>query len=242
MKVGDGNRSCWSPLLINIEVGDLLTRWARPYFKKSETFQPPPEETSNEHFTLHDASSLGTSGPIAVSYNREYNMANAFWHATLNNLGFETNRSQNAGSNIGPWTCICSVNIHNGTRSYSVDYCKNHKSPQRNLHILTKAYVQEISLVKDGEGWVASGARFKYDGGEYSVEARREVILSAGSVQSPQLLEKSGIGKPSILEAAGIPLKVENPNVGENLQDHTSKSSSTCSINDASTNQTTQCW
>jgi choline dehydrogenase-like flavoprotein len=52
---------------------------------------------------------------------------------------------------------------------------------------------------------------------------KSEVILSAGSVQSPQLLELSGIGNPEILKAAGIDVKVENPNVGENLQEHMCK-------------------
>ena len=51
-----------------------------------------------------------------------------------------------------------------------------------------------------------------------------EVILCAGSVQSPQLLELSGIGSPKVLEAAGIEVKIENPAVGENLQEHMSSS------------------
>ena len=209
----------------------ILTRWERPYFKKSETFQPPPEEASNEHFTAHDTSFLGTSGPIAASYNREYNISHTYFHETLNSLGAETNKSHSSGNNLGPWTSINSVNIHNGTRSYSVDYCKNHESAQRNLHILTKAYVQEIVLVRtpEDESWVASGVRFKHDGKEYTVKTRREVILSAGSVQSPQLLEKSGIGRPDVLAAAGIPLKVDSRNVGENLQDHSGKSQLVCS-------------
>lgn len=129
MQVGDGTRSCLSSLLYH-QVKEILTSSEKPYFKISETFQPPPEETSNETFTLHDTSYLGTSGPIAASYNRDYNLSHAYWHATLNSLGAETNKSQNAGNNVGPWTCIGSVNIHNGTRSYSVDYCKNHESPQ----------------------------------------------------------------------------------------------------------------
>jgi choline dehydrogenase-like flavoprotein len=54
------------------------------------------------------------------------------------------------------------------------------------------------------------------------VKASKEVILSCGSVQSPQLLELSGIGNHEILNAAGINVKVNNPNVGENLQEHMS--------------------
>ena len=62
-----------------------------------------------------------------------------------------------------------------------------------------------------------------YGGEGYSVRTDGEVILCCGSVQSPQLLELSGIGNSDILQAAGIDAKVNNPNVGENLQDHMSK-------------------
>lgn len=56
------------------------------------------------------------------------------------------------------------------------------------------------------------------------IKAAREVIISAGSIQSPQILELSGIGRRDVLEAAGVELKVDSPNVGENLQDHMSMS------------------
>jgi choline dehydrogenase-like flavoprotein len=93
-----------------------------------------------------------------------------------------------------------------------------------NLVVLTEAFVQNVILDKTDDGYVASGVRFTHGGKEYNVSAKREVILSAGSVQSPQLLELSGIGNPKILKAAGIEVKVDNPNVGENLQEHMSKS------------------
>lgn len=65
--------------------------------------------------------------------------------------------------------------------------------------------------------------RFIHHGREFVASVSREVILSAGSVQSPQILELSGVGRPDVLSAAGIPVKVKSPNVGENLQDHISR-------------------
>lgn len=65
--------------------------------------------------------------------------------------------------------------------------------------------------------------RFTHGGVEYDVSARREIILSAGSVKSPQILELSGIGNPSVLGNAGVSVKVESPQVGENLQEHISE-------------------
>lgn len=90
--------------------------------------------------------------------------------------------------------------------------------------MLTEAFVQEILIEKEAGEWITKGARFIHGGVEFTASAMKEVILSAGSVQSPQLLELSGIGNPEILEAAGIEVKVANKNVGENLQDHISTS------------------
>ena len=75
----------------------------------------------------------------------------------------------------------------------------------------------------DGEKWAATGVRFTHKDRKYEAHVKGEVIICAGSVQSPQMLELSGIGKPDILKAAGIALKVQSSNVGENLQDHMSR-------------------
>jgi choline dehydrogenase-like flavoprotein len=94
------------------------------------------------------------------------------------------------------------------------------------LFLLTEAEVHEVLLDEDGDVagcWRAKGVRFAHGGVQFSAFASREVIVSAGSVQSPQILELSGIGGSAVLSAAGIPVKVDNPNVGENLQDHLSK-------------------
>lgn len=85
--------------------------------------------------------------------------------------------------------------------------------------------MQEILIEKEGNEWVAKGPRFMHDGTEFRASAMKEAILSAGSVQSPQLLDLSGIGNPEILEQARIQVKIANKIVGENLQEHISKSS-----------------
>lgn len=70
------------------------------------------------------------------------------------------------------------------------------------------------------EGNVATGIEFVHDGKTHAASASKEVILSAGVIQSPQLLELSGIGDPSVLKEAGIQPKIENKSVGRNFQDH----------------------
>jgi choline dehydrogenase len=63
-------------------------------------------------------------------------------------------------------------------------------------------------------------ARYSLDGAQLQARAEWEVILSAGSINSPQLLELSGIGRPEVLHAAGIEVRHELRGVGENLRDH----------------------
>lgn len=131
-----------------------------------------------------------------------------------------TNSAHVAGSNVGVWTNVNAVDPRTASRCYSTSYCS---SALTNLHILTEAAVREIVLRRDGDEHVATGVRFTCQGREHVVSASREVILSAGSVTSPQILELSGIGNPDVLSKAGVAVKVDSPQVGENLQDHISE-------------------
>lgn len=119
---------------------------------------------------------------------------------------------------------ICTVEPATQSRSYSANAYYLPVADRPNLYLLTEATVTGVLVDRndDGEEWATKGVRLLCNGGEMSVLASREVILSAGTVQSPQLLELSGIGDRDVLEAAGISAKVNNPNVGENLQDHMS--------------------
>ena len=109
-------------------------------------------------------------------------------------------------------------------RSYSATAYYRPNSGRRNLHLLTEAFVEEVVLEKERQEWVAKGVRVTYGGEEHNLRIEGEIIICAGSVQSPQLLELSGIGNPEVLKAAGIDVKIDNPAVGENLQDHMSTS------------------
>lgn len=174
---------------------------------------------------LHDGV-VGLGGPVQVSYPFEFAASHAHWHETMNSLGVASNDSHLAGSHVGCWTSVCSVDPRSLTRSYAASAYYQPSSQRPNLLLLTGAEVREILLERGdagAEGWVAKGARFTHRGVEYRAFASREVVLSAGSIQSPQILELSGIGGEKVLSAAGIEVKVPNLNVGENLQDHLSK-------------------
>ena len=91
-----------------------------------------------------------------------------------------------------------------------------------NLHVITGAHVERLEFegVKE-KASAATGVSYIDDKGEkHFISATKEVILAAGTFASPQLLELSGIGDPSILNKHQIPLIYANRHVGENLQDH----------------------
>lgn len=87
---------------------------------------------------------------------------------------------------------------------------------RRNLRVETEAHATRLLF----EGTRASGVRYRQGGSDHSVSARREVIVAAGALQSPQLLQLSGVGPAALLQAQGIPVVRALEGVGANLQDH----------------------
>ncbi|KAK5198411.1 hypothetical protein LTR92_002656 [Exophiala xenobiotica] len=108
------------------------------------------------------------------------------------------------------------------TLSYSASAYLLPSGNRPNLKVLTGAHVKQIvwNQNKTEGNKVACGIEFSVDGQDMRASCKREVILSAGAVGSPQILELSGIGNPDILHQAGIEVQVPNSNVGENLQEH----------------------
>ncbi|KAF7596021.1 hypothetical protein BBP40_003801 [Aspergillus hancockii] len=192
-----------------------------PFFHRSETFYPPERAHQDQHYSYYRADAHGTSGPLRTTHIQKYGPAHRFWHATLNKVGIETSPDSLDGSNRGAWNMICTVDPVSQTRSYSANAYYLPASTRPNLVVLTEAMATEVLIGQNADGgWVAKGVEIVCAGEYRKVHAAKEVILSAGSVQSPQLLELSGIGPREVLESAGIPVKIENPNVGENLQEH----------------------
>ena len=110
-------------------------------------------------------------------------------------------------------------------RSHAGNEYYGHIANRSNLHLRTEAMVGKIVLEKiPNEGGAASinatGVSYMKDGQEITAKTRKEVILAAGVFQTPQLLELSGIGSSQLLDRFGIDVHIDNPSVGENLQDH----------------------
>jgi choline dehydrogenase-like flavoprotein len=119
---------------------------------------------------------------------------------------------------MGFYSSLAAVNrtTDPGRRSYSATGYLLPNISRGNLKVLTEAMATKIVL----DGNVATGVEFAHDGKRHTVKVSKEVVLSAGVIQSPQLLELSGIGDPKVLKAAGVETKIENKRVGKNFQDH----------------------
>ena len=174
-----------------------------PYFKKAESWIGVSDEYR------------ASDGPLAVNLGNE--MRNPLYQAFVDagiEAGYNATEDYNGKmqEGFGPMQ----MTVKNGVRcSTSLAYLKPAKS-RPNLTIRTKVLVEKVLL----EGKRAVGIQYQHKGISYQVMAQREVILSAGSIGSPHLLQLSGIGPADVLKDAGIELKHELRGVGQNLQDH----------------------
>ncbi|EWG54074.1 hypothetical protein FVEG_12372 [Fusarium verticillioides 7600] len=177
---------------------------------KSETF-------TGKNTATYGSKGVGDSGPVKAVVNRIIPKHQESWIPTLNKLGVRKNLESLGGNPLGVMYQPSSIDPSNYNRSYSANaYTEISGS---NLEILADTIVAKINVSGPAAKKKAIATGVTLQDGTY-VKARREVILSAGSIQSPGLLEQSGIGSKSVLSAAGIKQIIDLPGVGENLQDH----------------------
>ncbi|KAH7153651.1 hypothetical protein EDB81DRAFT_882585 [Dactylonectria macrodidyma] len=171
--------------------------------------------TKSENFTGNDGDVHGRSGPIKSTYNRIVPDVLKPWHSTVSKLGVPINDGGSLGGDpVGVMFQPTNIDVTNYTRSYSANSYLPKAGP--NLSVKTNAHVVKV-LFSQRNGLVATGVALE-DGSK--ILARKEVILSAGSIQSPGLLELSGIGQAAVLAKAGVKQLLNLPGVGENYQDH----------------------
>ncbi|KAK4199821.1 putative GMC oxidoreductase [Triangularia verruculosa] len=158
----------------------------------------------------------GTSGPVYALYNRQKAVFLDAVAPTVSSLhGIPLNSDSIQGNPIGIGYQPTNVNPTSYNRSYSATaYLPKAKS---NLVVLTETRVAKVNLQKSGKLQRATGVTLT-DG--TIITARKDVILSAGSIQSPNLLELSGIGRADVLKAAKIKQLIDLPGIGENYQEH----------------------
>lgn len=173
-----------------------------PYFLKSE-------DNYRGKTAMH-----GQGGEWRVERQRlSWAVLDAFRDAA-EELGIPKTDDFNCGDNEG--SGYFEVNQRGGLRWNTTKAFLRPAMKRPNLRVLTGAETERLQF----EGRRATGVRFRSNGKMHEARARREVILSAGAINSPKILELSGIGRPDVLQPAGIDVIHSLNGVGENLQDH----------------------
>jgi choline dehydrogenase len=173
-----------------------------PYFKKLETF--------------HGASSAtrGQDGPMSIIESKADHVFYDRFLRAGEAWGLRQATDYNSGQQEG--THLTQANIRNGVRCSAAEAYLKPVKQRSNLTIKTDVFVNKLHL----NGLKAVGVECVIDGNTTVIEARREVILSTGTIASPQLLMLSGIGPADHLREHNITVAHDLPGVGENLQDH----------------------
>jgi choline dehydrogenase len=172
-----------------------------PFFKRSECYQQGADEMHADHGELH-VQTQRLQWPILERFK-----------AVCEDSGFETRHDFNRGDNAG--VGYFEVNQKRGVRWSSARAFLKPIQHRANLTVQTHTLTERLLF----EGTVCRGAICIIRGVRTEIHAER-IILAAGSIGTPALLERSGIGQPEILSAHGIPVHHPLPGVGENLQDH----------------------
>ena len=167
-----------------------------------------------ETYAGGDARLRGRTGPLQITESQDESPLYDALFEAASQIGLPRNPDYNGASQDGLGKS--QATIRNGRRM-STAHCYLEPARARpNLEIRTGALVELLRL----HGGRCVGVRYALDGAVHESRARREVILSAGSINSPQLLELSGIGRPEVLAEHGIEVRHALPGVGENLRDH----------------------
>lgn len=156
----------------------------------------------------------GNNGPLRVTNPVPSDPLYKSLIAAAQEVGIGHNSDYNGASQDGIAMSQASIA---GGRRMSTAHCYLDPIRRRpNLRVVTHALTEQVLL----EGRRCVGVRYTVDGVSHTARSNRDVIVSAGSVNSPQLLELSGIGQPERLKALGIEVRQELGGVGENLRDH----------------------
>jgi choline dehydrogenase len=156
----------------------------------------------------------GGHGEFEVSDLRNNNVASRAWVDAGVEFGLPRNPDFNGETTFGVGSYQLGVGRH--WRASSASAFLQPALHRRNLTVVTGAQVSKVTF----QGSIATGVEWIKNGSACSAVADREVILSAGALQSPQILQLSGVGPAELLRGFGIRVVADSPEVGHNLQDH----------------------
>jgi choline dehydrogenase len=177
-----------------------------PIFRRSEDYQHGADD-------FH-----GSGGELRVEERRVNWEILDVWRDAAEQCGIPKIDEFNRGDNFG--NAYFQMNQRTGKRWSAARAFLDAAQPRPNLTVMTEATVESLSFNTDADGLRATGVTLIHKGQRRDVKATSEVLLAAGAIASPQLLQLSGIGRPDDLRAHAIAVRHSLDGVGQNLQDH----------------------
>ncbi|KAL3462773.1 hypothetical protein BJX64DRAFT_299334 [Aspergillus heterothallicus] len=200
-----------------------------PYLRKFQTAAAPSIQAREQFDGFEWApSDQGQKGPVQLCFGKEYTAYHMAWWNAFKSLGWPHTEDQIKGGGSGPFIPPTPVDATTNTRSYAaIAYLPPEVRARPSLRIVTGAHVEKlhpsdfIAFRRPEDGPLRINAvSYVQNGKSRRASVTGEVILAAGALQSPHILEISGIGEWNRLRNLSIPCYVDLPGVGENLQDH----------------------
>ncbi|KAJ6615996.1 hypothetical protein B0H10DRAFT_2190748 [Mycena sp. CBHHK59/15] len=193
-----------------------------PFFKKSELFTPP-NASQTASGVRYVSSVHGFSGQVKVGYPNLFFTQSALWRKAAEGLGFPTSPDLANGDPHAVGIPPNSIDAANNTRCSAVCAYYTPFADRPNLVVITNATVSRILWAPftpgENSNLTATGVEYILNNQTQTISVSKEVILSAGTIGSPKVLELSGVGNSTILTAAGVTPVLDLPTVGENLAD-----------------------
>lgn len=173
-----------------------------PFFKAMESYDGG------------DDAYRGRNGPLKVNEINDLSPLYDALFAAGEHLGLKRNTDYNGPFQEGMG--LAQATVHGGKRQSTANCYLAPAAKRRNLTIVTGAVAEQLLF----NGLCCNGVKYRAAGLSHEVHATREVLISAGTINSPQILELSGIGQLDLLNGKGIKVRRALPGVGENLRDH----------------------
>lgn len=193
----------------------------REYYAKAYT-SPSVDEALEKSLGIDGWVSRNDSanGPIKASFSgNSSHPIRAAWAEAFESNGYSMANDPFLNASVGGFSSLASIHPENNERSYAVPAYYTPIKHRENLQVLTNAVVEKI-LFDDSQLPKAIGVQYTHNKETKTATVAKEVILAAGALQSPKLLELSGIGNAHLLERHGVTVVENLPQVGENLHDH----------------------
>jgi choline dehydrogenase len=206
------------------EVGDETYAFDKllPYFQRSTHITPPSNKTLRENATIYYDNTafdndLPYHQPLHVSWANYVKTFSTWTKQALSAVGVSASSSLDHGSLQGSSYTLTTITPQDQHRDSSQTSFLEYAMRTTDIKVYTQTMARKIVFANN----TATGVRVTTAGRNYTISAKKEIILSAGVFQSPQLLMVSGVGPRSVLEQHEIPIVKDLPGVGQSMMDHT---------------------